>query len=107
MTNNKTITGTWHIQKMEMWDADYFNMEVQAFLEINQNLKGEFQFGLVTGEISGKIKGERFEFLWEGNDENDEANGGGWLQMKDDDTIEGEFIFYEGESSTFVAKRFL
>jgi hypothetical protein len=23
--------GTWHILEMEMWDEDYFNMEVQAF----------------------------------------------------------------------------
>jgi hypothetical protein len=42
MTNNKSIIGEWHIQEMEMWDADYFNIEVQAYLKINQNLKGNF-----------------------------------------------------------------
>jgi hypothetical protein len=24
------FVGTWHIYEMEMWDEDYFNMEVQA-----------------------------------------------------------------------------
>jgi len=60
MTNNKTITGEWHIQEMEMWDADYFNIEVQAFIKINPKLKGKFQFGLVTGEMNGKINGEKY-----------------------------------------------
>ena len=29
-----SFIGTWHIYAMEMWDADYFNMEVQAFIQI-------------------------------------------------------------------------
>ena len=37
MTNNNSIIGEWHIQEMEMWDADYFNMEVQAYIKINSN----------------------------------------------------------------------
>lgn len=26
------FVGTWHIYEMEMWDEDYFNMEVQAYI---------------------------------------------------------------------------
>jgi len=49
---------------------------------------------------------EKYEFNWAGNDENDEANGSGWLKVKDNDTIEGEFLFCEGDNSTFIAKRY-
>ena len=31
------FVGLWHITEMEMWDADYFNMERQAYLEINSH----------------------------------------------------------------------
>ena len=105
MTNNNSIIGEWHIQEMEMWDADYFNMEVKAYIKINMKFKGKFQFGLVSGEIKGKLINEKYEFIWEGNDENDEAHGSGWLKVKDIDIIEGEFRFYEGDNSTFIAKR--
>ena len=36
--------GTWHIYEMEMWDEDYFNMEVQAYIDINKKGLGNFQF---------------------------------------------------------------
>ena len=47
--------GTWYIYEMEMWDEDYFNMEVQAYIKIVSNSCGDFQFGLVSGEIDGKV----------------------------------------------------
>ena len=34
---NNSFQGRWHIYEMEMWDEDYFNMEVQAFIEIKEN----------------------------------------------------------------------
>jgi hypothetical protein len=56
---------------MEMWDKDYFNEEVQAYIQVDKNGTGEFQFGFVYGEIDGKITkqtdGDRFEFSWAGN----------------------------------------
>jgi hypothetical protein len=71
--------GLWHITEMEMWDEDYLNMEVQAFIRIKREGGGEFQFGLVSGQIDGAVvktaAGERFEFTWEGNDECDPASG--------------------------------
>ena len=41
------FTGTWHIYEMGAWDEDYFNMEVQAYIRINPENLGVFQFGLV------------------------------------------------------------
>ncbi len=103
------FAGTWHITEMENWNEAYFNMEVQAYLEINQKGSGDFQFGLVTGQINGEIakdeSGETLEFTWEGGDENDEASGSGWLKLKDKDTLEGEIKIHQGDSSLFLAER--
>ncbi|NMO08220.1 hypothetical protein [Methanobacterium subterraneum] len=103
------IMGTWHIYEMELWDEDYFNTEVQAYIEINSSNRGYFQFGLVSGRIDGEVVfyagGERFEFTWDGNDECDPASGSGWVRMKEEDFLEGEFRIHLGDDSTFLAKR--
>jgi hypothetical protein len=104
-----TFTGTWHIYEMEMWDEDYFNMEVQAYIKINPNNIGYFQFGLVCGQIDGKIvcypDGDRFEFTFEGEDEGDPVSGFGWIKFKEKDAVEGEFRLHLGDDSTFSARR--
>jgi hypothetical protein len=103
------FTGTWHIYEMKLWDEDYFNMEVQAYITIEPNNLGCFQFGLVSGDIDGRIvdytEGKRFEFTWEGNDECDPASGSGWIKLKEKNILEGEFRFHMGDSSTFLARR--
>ena len=85
------FVGKWHIYEMEMWGAGYFNMEVQAYIEIDSNYVGDFQFGLVSGQLDGEVvgsrRGERFEFTWDGNDEMDPASGSGWIELKDDKDI--------------------
>jgi hypothetical protein len=72
---------TWRIYAMETWDADYFNMEVQAFIEVRPDNLGSFQFGLVSGGLHGYVEGgpprQRFTFTWEGNDEMDPVSGSG------------------------------
>jgi len=104
-----SFIGTWHIYEMENWNEDYFNMEVQAYITINSSYGGEFQFGLVYGNIDGELASrrgvERLEFTWEGNDECDTASGSGWLKMKGMDEIEGEFRIHHGDNSTFYAKK--
>src|SRR5688500_17841355 len=101
--------GTWHIYEMETWDEDYFNMEVQAYIEIDSKNTGHFQFGLVSGQIDGEIveEGEtkRFEFTWEGNDEMDPVGGSGWMEVVEPDVIEGKIKIHQGDSSTFSAER--
>lgn len=107
--NNTDFTGTWHIYEMEQWDEDYFNMDVQAYIEIKPNNIGHFQFGLVCGEIDGRVvdyaEGKRYEFTFEGNDECTPVSGFGWVRIKEKDVLEGEFRFHLGDSSTFLAKK--
>lgn len=101
--------GTWHIYSMETWDADYFNMEVQAFIEIRPENLGSFQFGLVTGELDGHLQHrgpkQRFVFTWGGSDEMDPVSGGGWLQLKGDNELLGFIKLHHGDHSKFRARR--
>lgn len=103
------FTGTWHIYEMELWDEDYFDMDVQAYILIEPDNMGYFQFGLVYGDIDGRIvdyaDGKRFEFTWEGNDECDHVFGSGWVKIREKDVLEGEFRFHRGDSSSFLARR--
>ena len=47
-TKPKTpFEGLWHIVHMSEWDEDYFNEEVQAFIEFEADGTGHFQFGYV------------------------------------------------------------
>jgi len=101
--------GKWRIIKMSEWDKDYCDMEFPAFIEIKKGGSGEFQFGLVSASLYGELKdaheGRFFDFTWEGNDENDEATGDGWMKLKENGTAEGEIRFHGGDKSLFWAKR--
>ena len=104
----KVVVGRWRITGMEMWDADYYDMEVPAFIAIRDNLRGEFQFGLVQGGLTGHVSLvnglARVEFSWEGGDENDPASGRGWMVVKGDQA-EGRFFLHQGDDSSFTAVR--
>jgi len=108
--SKNNYSGTWFIQEMEMWDADYFNMVIQAFIKIDKDHSGSFQFGLVTGYFNAKVyqygnSYKRLEFLWQGSDENDAAFGFGWIKIKSIGKIEGEFRFHNGDDSKFIATK--
>lgn len=101
--------GTWHILEMEMWDEDYFNMEVQAFIHIEPNGIGNFRFGLISGALDGEVikigQQERFEFTWEGQDENDPVLGSGWLKLSGKDKLRGSIKIHLGDRSALMAVR--
>ncbi len=103
------IVGLWHITAMEMWDDAYFNMVGQAFIQMGGNRLGNFQFGLVSGQLDGEIEKvgdeKRFYFSWNGSDEMDPVSGSGWIKLVDQNTIEGKIKFHLGDSSLFLAKR--
>lgn len=93
---------------MESWDADYFDMEVPAHITIRKDLTGEFQFGLVQGQLDGRVEPNgdvtRLEFSWSGFDENDPMTGRGWLQVIGDQA-EGRIFIHLGDDSGLKAER--
>lgn len=100
--------GAWRILEMDAWDADYFDMEAPAYIAIREDLSGEFQFGLVQGDLDGRVEtveGEpRFDFSWAGFDESDPVNGRGWLRVNDKN-VEGQLFIHRGDESGFKAVR--
>lgn len=103
------LAGKWRITSMSGWDKEYCDMEVAAYIRIEKNLMGDFQFGLVSASIDGRIvkrSGEElFDFTWDGNDECDPASGSGWMALKGENNADGEIKIHLGDSSTFQAKR--
>ena len=100
--------GKWRIKEMDSWDADYFDMEVAAYVEIRRDFTDEFQFGLVQGELDGRVETvgnkARLDFSWSGFDENDPMSGRGWL-LVDGNQAEGRLFIHLGDDSGLKAER--
>ena len=104
----KAVVGTWRITSMETWDADYFDMEVLAHITIREDLTGEFQFGLVQGDIDARVSlvdgVAHAEFSWAGFDENDPMSGRGRMAVTSDQA-QGRIFIHLGDDSGFTAIR--
>ncbi len=90
---------------MDVWDEDFFNMDGQAYIQIDDDGGGPFEFGAVQSEIDGKVSGKRFEFCFQGFDERGQVSGWGWVTLKDTDTLKGEIRIFQGEAYGFIAER--
>lgn len=86
MKQISSFAGIWRIVEMEVWDQDYVDMEVPGYARIDSEGIGQFQFGLVEGDIDGRVEQcgntNRFEFSWAGQEEDDPAYGRGWAVRK-------------------------
>lgn len=106
--SGKALLGTWRITDMEIWDADYFDMEAPAHITLRDDLTGAFQFGLVQGDIDARVRVAdgvaRVEFSWSGVDENDPVSGRGWLDVTGDQA-QGRIFMHLGDDSAFTAVR--
>ena len=77
------------IGSAEEWDADYFHIMIWSFrpITIAKDLMGEFQFGMVQGQLNGRIEFidglRRFEFSGSDFNESDLVTGCGWLRVDD------------------------
>ena len=71
----KPSAGKWRNLEKEVWDQDYDDMEMPGFIRIDSDGSGQFQFGLVSGDIDGRVEqcgnAPRLEFSWSGQEEND------------------------------------
>ncbi len=87
---------------MKLWGGDYFNMVGQAYIEVGSDCRGHLRFGLVSVVLEGRVVSrpeERFEFTFEGYDENDLVHRFGWIRVVDEDMIEGEIVFHDSDKS--------
>lgn len=104
------FAGRWRIISMTNWDEEYFDEEVEAYIEFGANELGSFQFGYVQGAIDYRTT-ERdgkpaVEFSWEGGDGADGTplTGRGWAVL-DDGKLDGMFFIHQGDESGFEATK--
>jgi hypothetical protein len=55
-TKIKPFIGKWFIIEMEAWDQEYVNMEVPGHFKFMKDGTGDFQFGLVQGEMDCRVE---------------------------------------------------
>lgn len=100
--------GFWHIESMELWEPEWLNMVVHAFIEFEKQPGGEFLFGIVSGGLDYcvSVRGTEplAEWSWEGVAENDPACGRGWALLRDG-SLTGRFYIHGSDDSAFVAVR--
>ncbi|MFL0194498.1 hypothetical protein ACJDU8_02760 [Clostridium sp. WILCCON 0269] len=101
--------GLWNICEVKVINGDYFNLEVESFVRIHDGGKGEFKFGLNTGDLTGKVvyqgSTEKFIFKWLGMDKLKILNGSAWIEIVEEDFIEGEVTSYDGNQWRIKAKK--
>jgi hypothetical protein len=94
---------------MQVWEKDYLDLEVPAYITFGADQLGEFQFGTVRGWIDYReIKrgSERaVEFSWEGDSEGDHSCGRGWVVLEGA-VLVGHLFIHQGDDSAFRARRF-
>jgi hypothetical protein len=103
------LTGSWRITEMELWDSEAIELLGPAFIEINTDGTGAFQFIAVRGNLDCRFNepGEdsAVEFSWDGDDEGDPASGRGWINSSPDGSLHGHIFFHRGDDSSFRATR--
>ena len=98
------MKGKWRIVKMPDYTSDYPDMVEPAYILFDGKGGGEFAFGCVTGAIHGAGNTNNVEFSWTGNDEMDEACGGGWTELQPNGSLKGQICFHGGDEADFTAK---
>ncbi|WP_372085045.1 hypothetical protein [Tistrella mobilis] len=100
------MKGKWRITNMPDYEEDYPDMVEPAYILSDGKGAGEFVFGCVTGGIygAGDETATEVDFMWDGNDEMDPANGGGSATLKPDATLTGQIRFQRGDEAVFIER---
>ena len=106
MKQLSSFAGKWRIAEMEVWDQDYVDMEMPGFIRIGSDGTGQFQFGLVSGDIDGRVEqcgnAQRFDFSWSGQEENDLVCGRGGAVIENGE-LKGRIYLHLSDDSAFRA----
>lgn len=99
------LQGRWRITETGTWDSDDLDLVEPAFIAFEPNGAGEFRFGAVVAGLDCAYSQTDVGFRFQGSDEGDEVFGEGWAEADGADTIHGEIAFWNGDGTTFKARR--
>ena len=98
MKQMKPFAGKWRI----------VDMEVPGFIRIGSDRTGRFQFGLLSGDIDGRVEQcgnvPRSDFSWSEQDENDSTCGRGWAVIENGELC-GRIYLHLADDSAFRATK--
>ncbi len=100
-----TVRGRWRIVAMPDYEADYPDMMEPASIFFDGAGAGDFAFGCVTGSLYGAADANAVDFIWDGNNEMDQACGDGEAELQPDGTLDGKIRFHHGDEIPFTARR--
>ena len=99
------IIGRWRILESDQWDRDYLDRIDPAFIAFDTDGHGELAFGVVTVSLRLDYARTVVFFTFEGSDEGDEVSGSGSAELGENDTLEIELAFHNGDEAVVKAKR--
>ena len=99
------LRGRWRITETGTWDNDYLDMLEPAFIAFERSGTGEFRFGVVVASLDCSYSQTDVGFRFHGSDEGTEVWGDGWAEFDGPDFIHGEIAFWNGDETTFKARR--
>ena len=81
---------------------------IAGYIRIGSDGTGQFQFGLVSGDIDGRVEqcgnALRFDFSWSGQEENDLVSGRGWAVIENGE-LNGQIYLHLADDSAFRATK--
>ena len=97
------IIGRWRIVEADIWDREYLDLVQPAYLNIGNDGRAEFAFGVV--EAGGEIEyGKSIVFFrWHGADEGDQITGEASAERQDNGSLEIEISFDNGDEAILTA----
>lgn len=107
----RDFAGNWRIVELADMQGEYLEeTDGKPYFRLSNSgeggIIGEYQCGLSSGSLTGAVRvfgGERIViFGHEGLDEMETSSGGGWLRLRTDGNLEGEFVDGLGR---FLARR--
>ena len=102
-TDECGVIGRWRITQADLWHQNYLDLRGPATLLIAADGYGEIGFGALQAGLILEFAQTSVFFEWDGFDEMDEVRGSGSATLQDDQSLEIDFNFHNGDQATLEA----
>ena len=99
------MIGKWRITGMDMWDADFIDLEGPGYIRFDPDGRGELHLGSVQVSLHCRHGKDGVRLTFAGTQEMDGVSGAGDARLQENGTVAGEIRFHDGDDSDFTARR--